>query len=104
MKSDPVRSAVRTSAFEGVPDSASGDMEGGMLRRISACCAASVPGGAANAAAPTAAVLRKFRRSTAAFSGLAMTFHLWLRSFTVYTIVRNEPAICATEFEVHAII
>src|SRR3977135_538579 len=77
MKSDPVRSAVRTSAFEGVPVSASGDMRGGTGRSNSdCCCAATVPGAAANAAAPAAALFRKFRRSTVKFFGLNITIHL----------------------------
>src|SRR5712692_10812245 len=78
MKSDPVRSAVRTSAFEGVPVSASGDMAGGTVRSNSACCAATVPGAAANAAAPAAALFRKFRRSTGNFFGSIIAFHLCL--------------------------
>src|ERR1700676_1367267 len=75
MKSDPVRSAVKTSTFEGVPISASGDMGGGTIRRSSADCAAAALGTAAIAAAPAAAVFRKLRRSTAIFFGLVIMIH-----------------------------
>src|SRR5882672_2495567 len=91
MKSDPVRSAVRTSAFEGVPVSASGDMGGGtVLTSSTCCCAATVPGAAAKAAAPAAALFRKFRRSTANFFGLITAIHLYL-AFT-YIITRSKQA------------
>src|ERR1700722_16524391 len=76
MKSEPVRSAVRISTLEGVPTSASGDIASGIARRSSAGCAATVPGTAAKAAAPAAALFRKFRRSTSTFLGLVIAFHL----------------------------
>src|SRR5258708_7642299 len=89
MKSDPVRSAAKTSVLEGVPTSASGDMGGGTERRSSAGCAATVAGTAAKAAAPAAALFRKFRRSTSVFFGLITAFHLRpCLNYTLYHTVK----------------
>src|SRR6266849_477700 len=76
MKSDPVRSAVRTSATAGTSVSAAADMGGGTTRHGSAGSAAMLAGTAANAAAPAAAPFRKFRRSTTGLVCLAMSLHL----------------------------
>src|ERR1700688_1212431 len=85
MKSDPVRSAVRTSAPEGTSTSAAADIGGGTVRFISAGSAAMLAGTAANAAAPTAAPFRKFRRSTTGLVRLAMSSHLsFAVIFTLY--------------------
>src|ERR1700719_345304 len=63
MKSEPERVSVRTSSFAGVPISASGGMGGGGTLRASICRAREAVGLAASTAAPTAALLRKARRS-----------------------------------------
>src|SRR5580704_10497404 len=63
MKSEPERVSVRTSSFDGVPISASAGRGGGGVLRASICCAREAVGFAANAAAPTAALLRNARRS-----------------------------------------
>src|ERR1700730_1655208 len=63
MKSDPERVSVRTSSFAGVPISASAGRGGGGALRASICWACDAVGLAANAAAPTAALLRNARRS-----------------------------------------
>src|SRR5579863_8490094 len=76
MKSDPVRSAVSTSATDGTSVSAAADIGGGTTRFGSAGRAATAAGPATNAAAPAAAPFRKFRRSTAGFESLAMSLHL----------------------------
>src|SRR5690348_3058181 len=76
MKSDPVRSAVSTSATDGTSVSATADIGGGTTRFTSAGGAATAAGPAANAAAPTAAPFRKFRRSTTDFGCLAMNLLL----------------------------
>src|SRR5580700_6926646 len=76
MKSDPVRSAVKTSAPEGTSTSAAADMGGGTVRFNSAGCAAAAAGPAATAAAPAAAPFRKFRPSTTGLVCLAMRLHL----------------------------
>src|ERR1700731_317374 len=87
MKSDPVRSAVRTSAPDGTSVSASADMGGGTTRFGSAGGAAPAAGPAANAAAPAAAPIRKFRRSTMGLVSLAMSLHLGFAAiFTLYHI------------------
>src|SRR5579863_6855979 len=65
MKSDQVRSAVRTSEMTGASVSAVGDIGGGAVRFTSGTGWAAMLGGtAAKAAAPAAAPFRKFRRST----------------------------------------
>jgi len=85
MKSDPVRSAVRTSVAAGTSVSAAADMGGGTVRFSSAGSAAMLAGTAANAAAPTAAPFRKFRRSTTGLVRLAMSLHLGFAViFTLY--------------------
>src|SRR5258705_12106577 len=73
MKSEPVRSAVRPSAGEGVPTSASGDAAGGCVEPRSGTggFAGSVVV-AANAAAPAAALRRKSRRGMPLFFCFAM--------------------------------
>src|ERR1700733_753364 len=76
IKSDPVRSAVRTSAPDGTSASAAADIGGGTVRFSSAGGAATAAGTAAKAAAPAAAPFRKFRRSTPAFDCLAMRLNL----------------------------
>src|SRR5579863_5675875 len=76
IKSDPVRSAVRTSETDGTSTSAAADMGGGTARFSSAGGAATAAGPPANAAAPTAAPFRKFRRSTTGLGCLAMSLHL----------------------------
>src|SRR5580692_2228643 len=88
MKSDPVRSAVRTSVIEGTSVSAVGDIAGGTTRFGSAGCgsALTAAGTAASAAAPIAAPFRNFRRSMSFLAdsgsrdpdlgGLAMGSHL----------------------------
>src|ERR1700732_4578764 len=63
MKSEPERVSVRTSSFAGVPISVSAGRGGGGALRASICCAREAVGLAANAAAPTAALLRNARRS-----------------------------------------
>src|SRR5580704_556321 len=78
MKSDPVRSAVSTSAPDGTSVSATGDMGGGATRFTSAGVAATAAGPAASAAAPTAAPFRKFRRSTTGFDCFGTSLHLGL--------------------------
>src|ERR1700674_980389 len=71
MKSDPVRSAVRTSAPEGTSVSAPADMGGGTVRFSSA----------GSAAAP----FRKFRRPTTGLFCFAMSLHLGFAViFTLY--------------------
>src|SRR5579863_4703415 len=88
MKSDPVRSAVRTSAPEGTSASAAGDIGGGTARLGSADFAATAAGAAASAAAPAAAPFRKFRRSTTGLVCLAMGLHL---SFAlIYTLYHMQ--------------
>src|SRR5216684_551343 len=73
MKSEPVRSAVRTSAPDGVPISASGDIAGGGLEpRSGAGCFAGTAEVAASAAAPAAALRRKSRRGMPLFFCFAM--------------------------------
>src|SRR5579863_6192453 len=65
IKSDPVRSAVRTSVTDGTSVSAAADMGGGATRFASAgpgFAAETADGTAASAAAPTAAPFRNFRR------------------------------------------
>src|SRR5882672_3442610 len=85
MKSDPVRSAVRTSAPDGASVSATADMGGGTTRFSSAGGAATAAGPAAKAAAPTAAPFRKFRRSTSGLLRSAMSLHLdFAVIFTLY--------------------
>src|ERR1700680_2736688 len=85
MKSDPVRSAVRTSAPDGTSVSAPADIGGGTTRFNSAGCAETAAGPAANAAAPAAAPFRKFRRSTTGLGCLAMRLHLGFAViFTLY--------------------
>src|ERR1700688_1552167 len=76
MKSDPVRSAVKTSATAGTSVSATADMGGGTTRFGSAGSAAILAGAAANAAAPAAAPFKKFRRLTTGFVCLAIRLHL----------------------------
>src|ERR1700688_3538321 len=85
MKSDPVRSAVKTSATAGTSVSATADMGGGTTRFGSAGSAAILAGTAANAAAPgtapssaapAAAPFKKFRRLTTGFVCLAIRLHL----------------------------
>src|SRR5258705_11214378 len=62
MKSEPVRSAVRTSAGEGVPASAAGDIAGGCLEpRSRAGGFAGHGGGSAQGSAPPGDVRRKIR-------------------------------------------
>src|ERR1700693_5512204 len=83
MKSDPVRSAVSTSAPDGTSVSAAGDMGGGATRFTSAGVAATGAGAGADApapsaAAPTAAPFRKFRRSTTGFDCFGTRLHLGL--------------------------
>src|SRR5580692_8569406 len=91
MKSDPVRSAVRTSAPEGTSASAAGDIGGGTVRFDSAGCAAATAGPAASAAAPAAAPFRKFRRSTSDFDCLAMGLHLVFAAiFNLYHMNRGR--------------
>src|SRR6202795_4505377 len=80
-------------------------MGGGTVRRSSASCAATIPGAAANAAAPAAALFRKFRRSTAIFLDLAMPVHLcpalgypvyitrWKRATTGWDTLRSAVAL-----------
>src|ERR1700724_1030277 len=63
IKSDPERVSVRTSSFAGAPISDSAGRGDGGALRASICCAREVVGLAANAAAPTAALLRNARRS-----------------------------------------
>src|SRR6267378_2647706 len=73
MKSEPVRSAVRTSAGEGVPTSAAGDIAGGCVEPRSGTGGfAGKVGAAASAAAPAAALRRKSRRGMPLFLGFAM--------------------------------
>src|SRR5579859_1068284 len=73
MKSEPVRSAVSTSARDGIPTSASGDMAGGVFApRSGGGCFAGAVGTAASAAAPAAALRRKSRRGMPLFFGFAM--------------------------------
>src|SRR5258707_10901234 len=73
MKSEPVRSAVRTAAGEGVPTSASGDTAGGCVEpRSGTGCFAGKVGVAASAAAPAAALRRKSRRGMPLFLGFSM--------------------------------
>src|SRR6266852_6474516 len=73
MKSEPVRSAVRTSAPDGVPISASGDIAGGgVAPRSSAGGFAGKAGAAASAAAPAAALRRKSRRGMPLFFCFSM--------------------------------
>src|SRR5208337_54767 len=75
MKSEPVRSAVSTSAGEGAPTSASDDIAGGRVApRSGAGCFAGAIGGAANTAAPAAAFFRKARRLISLFLGFAMVW------------------------------
>src|SRR4029077_12252274 len=63
MKSEPERVSVRTSSVAGVPISASAGSGGGGALRASICCGREAVGSPANAAAPTAALLRNARRS-----------------------------------------
>src|SRR5579864_1314008 len=85
MKSDPVRSAVKTSAPDGTSVSAAADMGGGTLRFGSAGSAARLAGTAANAAAPAAAPFRKSRRSTTGLVFFATVLHLGCAViFTLY--------------------
>src|SRR5579859_5439720 len=63
IKSEPERVSVRTSSFAGVAISASAGRGGGGALRASICCVCAAVGFAANAAAPTAALLRNARRS-----------------------------------------
>src|SRR5258707_10247872 len=73
MKSEPVRSAVRTSAGEGVPTSASGDIAGGCVEpRSGTGCFAGKGGVAADSAAPAAALRRKTPRGMPLFFGFSM--------------------------------
>src|SRR2546429_7944701 len=77
MKSDPERSMVKTSIFDGVPTSASGDIGGGAAAARGAGAAdAPVTGFATSTAAPAAAPFRKSRRSTTVFFLFAMTQYL----------------------------
>src|SRR5215469_10095550 len=65
MKSEPVRSAVRTLRAAGVPTSASGDTGGSARGRESDAVRASANFGAAvSATAPAAVLIRKLRRFT----------------------------------------
>src|SRR5580692_149172 len=73
MKSEPVRSAVSTSAGEGVPTSAAADIAGsGVAPRPGTGCFADTAGAAASAAAPAAALRRKSRRGMPLFFCFAM--------------------------------
>src|SRR5260221_13548116 len=73
MKSEPVRSAVSTSAGEGVPTSAAGDIAGGVVApRSGVGCFAGSVGVAASAAAPAAALRRKSRRGMPFFFSFGM--------------------------------
>src|SRR5260370_41533570 len=70
MKSEPVRSAVRTSAGECVPTSASGDIAGGWVEaRSGAGGFAGCVGGGASFAPPAAAPCEKTGRGHRMFCG-----------------------------------
>src|ERR1700757_609702 len=73
MKSEPVRSAVSTSAREGDSTSAAGDMAGGgVAPRSGTGSFAGAVGPVARAAAPAAALRRKSRRGMPLFFGFSM--------------------------------
>src|SRR5580704_4292818 len=75
IKSEPERVSVRTSSFAGVPISASAGRGGGGALRASICWARDAMGLAANAAAPTAALLRNARRSIEALGEPFLDLH-----------------------------
>src|SRR3974390_1927991 len=73
MKSEPLRSSVRTSTRAGVSTSASRDMGGGgFFVGFAVAVFAGVTAGVANAAAPAAAFFRKSRRLIPASFALAI--------------------------------
>src|SRR5690349_17402975 len=73
MKSEPVRSAVSTSAREGVSTSAAGDTGGAEVDpRSGTGSFVGTAGAAASAAAPAAALRRKSRRGMPLLFGFAM--------------------------------
>src|SRR5690348_9047031 len=97
MKSEPVRSAVSTSARDGVSTSAAGDTGGGAVDPRSATgCFAGTAGAAASAAAPAAALRRKSRRGMPLFFGFAMAQALLVGQLLSHVPVRGPERSAVT--------